>query len=130
MNDTKDRMTKETMDVFQLLDWKNETFSHIVLDDTYSLELFLFALALGVESGRETELTKTDTLVRTEYFNTKNEAFLYSVFISELTPDADIEEIGNIGKVYGKVQKYTNTGFKLIDNMFQKSEEIVRLELF
>lgn len=93
------------------------------------MDLFLFALALGVECGVQTELTKTDTLVRAEYINTKNEAFLYSVFISEMAADAHMEEIENVGEVYGKAQRYANTGFKLIDDMFGKSEDIVRLEL-
>ena len=93
------------------------------------MDLFLFALALGVECGVQTELTKTDTLVRAEYINTKNEAFLYSVFISEMAADAHMEEIENVGEVYGKAQRYANTGFKMIDDMFGKSEDIVRLEL-
>ena len=63
------------------------------------MDLFLFALALGVECGVQTELTKTDTLVRAEYINTKNEAFLYSVFISELASDAHMEDIENMGEV-------------------------------
>lgn len=92
------------------------------------MDLFLFALALGVECGVQTELTKTDTLVRAEYINTKNEAYLYSVFISEMASDAQ-EDIENVGEVYGKAQRYANTGFKLIDDMFGKSEDIVRLEL-
>lgn len=40
MADTKSKMTGETMDIFQQLDWKTETFSHIELDDTYELELY------------------------------------------------------------------------------------------
>ncbi len=40
MEDTKSKMTGETMEIFQRLDWKTETFSHIELDDTYELELY------------------------------------------------------------------------------------------
>ena len=40
MADTKSKMTGETMEIFQQLDWKTETFSHIELDDTYELELY------------------------------------------------------------------------------------------
>lgn len=40
MAEAKEKMTKETMDIFQELDWKTETFSHIVLDDSYALELY------------------------------------------------------------------------------------------
>lgn len=40
MAEAKDKMTKETMNIFKELDWKTETFSHIVLDDSYALELY------------------------------------------------------------------------------------------
>lgn len=40
MCEVKDKMTGETMSIFNMLDWKTETFSHIVLDDSYVLELF------------------------------------------------------------------------------------------
>lgn len=40
MTEVKDKMTVETMNIFEKLDWKTETFSHIELDDSYNLELF------------------------------------------------------------------------------------------
>ena len=54
---------------------------------------------------------------------------MYSTFIAELPSDRNMQEIENINKVYGKAQRYANTGFKLIEGMFEKSEETVRLEL-
>lgn len=115
------KRTIERIDATRLLNLDNKNCSR--------MDLFLFALALGVESGIETDLVKTDTLVRGEYINTKNEAFLYSTFIAELPSDRNMQEIENINKVYGKAQRYANTGFKLIEGMFEKSEETVRLEL-
>lgn len=93
------------------------------------MELFLFALALGVKSGIETDLSKTETLVRGEYINTKAEAFLYSTFIADLDTDADLEKVNDINQVYNKVQRYANTGFKLIEEYFEKSENVVQLQL-
>lgn len=40
MDEVKEKMTVETMDIFERLDWKTETFDHIELDDSYNLELF------------------------------------------------------------------------------------------
>lgn len=93
------------------------------------MDLFLFAFALGVESGIETELTKAETLVRGEYINTRNEAFLYASYYADLAADGEAEALAEIDKVYGKAQRYANTGFKLIDGMLEKSEEVVRMEL-
>ena len=40
MSEVKDKMQVETMNIFEKLDWKTKTFSHIELDDSYNLELF------------------------------------------------------------------------------------------
>lgn len=40
MEETREGITRETMGIFQELDWKTETFSHIELDGSYALELF------------------------------------------------------------------------------------------
>lgn len=93
------------------------------------MELFLFAMSLGIDSGIETNLMKTDTLVRGEYINTKHEAYLYSTFIYEISDEGELDNISDINQVYGKAQRYANTGFKLIDDMLEKSESIVQLEL-
>ena len=45
------------------------------------LDLFLFAMALGIDSGAETDLSQIDSLVRGEYIKTKYEAYLYAAFI-------------------------------------------------
>lgn len=93
------------------------------------LDLFLFALALGVESGTETELVKADSFVRGEYLHTKEEAFLYSIFISDLDAEMDLEKVNDLNLVYNKAQRYANTGFKLIEGYFEKPENVVQLQL-
>lgn len=115
------KKTIEKIESTKLLNLDNKNCSR--------MELFLFALALGVESGIETELSKTDTLVRAEYLNTKNEAYLYSVFISELPDGGDLDKINDVGKVYGKAQRYANTGFKILEGMMEKAENVIQLEL-
>lgn len=106
--------------------------SHLLSLDTKNcsrMDLFLFAMALGIESGIETDLSKPETLVRGEYINTKNEAYIYSAFIGDMDDTDDLEQLNNVGNIYAKAQKYANTGFKLINNYFEKAEEVVRLEL-
>lgn len=115
------KKTIERIDSSQLLSLDIKNCSRI--------ELFLFAMALGIESGIESDLSKTETLVRGEYINTKNEAYLYSTYIGDMDNIDDLEDLNNVGNVYSKAQKYANTGFKLINSYFEKSEEVVRLEL-
>lgn len=115
------KKTIERIDSSQLLSLDTKNCSR--------MELFLFAMALGIECGIESDLTKTETLVRGEYINTRNEAYLYSTYIGDMDNTDDLDVLNNVGKVYSKAQKYANTGFKLINNYFEKSEEVVRLEL-
>ena len=115
------KKTIERIDSSQLLSLDTKNCSR--------MELFLFAMALGIECGIESDLTKTETLVRGEYINTKNEAYLYSTYIGDMDNTDDLDVLNNVGKVYSKAQKYANTGFKLINGYFEKAEEVVRLEL-
>ena len=93
------------------------------------LDLFLFAMALGIDSGIETDLSKIDSLVRGEYIKTKYEAYLYAAFIGDIDNTDDLELLNDVGNIYSKAQKYANTGFMLIDSYFEKAEEVVKLEL-
>ena len=115
------KKTIERIDSSQLLSLDTKNCSR--------MELFLFAMALGIECGIESDLTKTETLVRGEYINTKNEAYLYSTYIGDMDNTDDLDVLKNVGRVYSKAQKYANTGFKLINGYFEKAEEVVRLEL-
>lgn len=123
MNDTKDRMTKETMYIFQLLDLKKETFSHIVLDDTYSLELYdnygypmvgacsaaerallalSFTLALQKVSGYDsmlfidTPVGRVDLENRLNFANVLNQIAKKKQVIITFTPAEYSQEIRNI----------------------------------
>lgn len=93
------------------------------------LDLFLFAMALGIDSDVETDLSQIDSLVRGEYIKTKYEAYLYAAFIGDIDNTDDLELLNDVGNIYSKAQKYANTGFMLIDSYFEKAEEVVKLEL-
>lgn len=93
------------------------------------LDLFLFAMALGIDSGAETDLSQIDSLVRGEYIKTKYEAYLYAAFIGDIENTDDLELLNDVGNIYFKAQRYANTGFILINSYFEKAEEVVRLEL-
>lgn len=94
------------------------------LGETTRLDLFLFAIALGLET-LPTELIQKDTFIRDEYVTTKYEAFLYSLFAHLLNDKKNIDEIIYKDKVYELAQKYANTGFSLIGEMMNSKPESV-----
>ncbi len=96
---------------------------------TPRIELFLFAMALGLDTV-PTEVKQPDTFVRDEYVKNKHDAFLYAVFIHDLDDKNDLDCVAQKEQVYKLAQNYANTGFDLIgDMMDNKIESVVELEL-
>lgn len=123
MQEVREKMTKETMEIFKMLDWKTETFSHIVLDDSYVLELFdtygypmvgacsaaerallalSFTLALQKVSGYDSMLFIDTPVGRVDLENRANFATVLSQIaenkqvIMMFTPSEYSQEIKNV----------------------------------
>lgn len=123
MQEVREKMTDATLKIFKLLDWKTETFSHIVLDDTYVLELFdtygypmvgacsaaerallalSFTLALQKVSGYDSMLFIDTPVGRVDLENRANFATVLSQIaenkqvIMTFTPSEYSQEIKNV----------------------------------
>lgn len=91
-------------------------------------DLFLFAMALGLETVKS-EIKQKDTLVRAQYITPRHEALLYAAFINELDYKNNLDCILDIDAIIDNAQKYANTGFNLIADMMEKSENVIVYEL-
>lgn len=81
-------------------------------------ELFLFAMALGVECNTETSLTNiySGGLVLDKSIDSKTRAAIYAQFISKLTdPSKNVDEVTDKTQVYKMAEQYANTGFEILD---------------
>ncbi|AZV56430.1 hypothetical protein [Clostridium sp. AWRP] len=97
--------------------------------NTSRIDLFLFAMALGMDTT-PTEVKQKETFIRDEYIKIKHDAFFYSAFIYKMEDKENFDAIKNIDNVYEFAEKYANTGFDLIDDMMKtKSESVSELEL-
>ncbi len=96
---------------------------------TPRIDLFLFAMALGMETV-PTEVKQPDTFIRDEYVKNKHDSLLYAAFIHNLKNKEDIDSITNKEQVYKLAQNYANTGFDLIKDMMEnRTETVAELEL-
>lgn len=106
-----------------------EKFLGLNNSETSRTDLFLFAMALGLETGIQMPLTNKESLTRSSYL-IKEQALLYSAFINKIEDKNDIEECTNKNKVFEMAEKYANTGFDLIKTMMDtKPEQTNMLEM-
>lgn len=136
MEETKEKMVKETMDIFQMLDWKTETFSHIILDDAYTLELYdnygypmvgacsaaerallalSFTLALQKVSGYDsmlfidTPVGRVDLENRVNFANVLKQLSEKKQVIITFTPSEYSKEIRDVLEPYASTYKELKT---------------------
>lgn len=83
---------------------------------TSRLELYNFALALGINNGLPTEFdSQKESLIREEYVG--NTRFMYSSLYfttHEQKCLENIEDITNTDEIYKLMDKYANTGFSVL----------------
>ncbi len=97
-------------------------------------EIFLFAMALGVESKSPTEVKNpyAGGLVLDKSIDSKTQAAIYAQFISQLSePENELDEITKKGEVYKLAERYANTGFECIEEYIDtKKPETLVWDLF
>lgn len=105
------------------------------LDNSNSrrIELFLFALAIGVKENKKTPLTAFHGVIRESSINPNDMAKIYTVLVHELRKTNEEEKIGDKDLAFQVAQEYANTGFltiqKWLDNLDSKDEETVLWDL-
>lgn len=120
-------ISKDAKEIIDKID--KERFLGLNNPETSRTDLFLFAMALGLETDTKIPLSNKEGLTRTSYL-IKDEALLYSVFIDKMGDKNNLEECTEKNKVFELAEEYANTGFDLIKNMMDtKSEQINMLEM-
>lgn len=86
-------------------------------------ELFLFAMSLGVESQTMTEIANPLGLILDKSIDSKTQASMYAQFISLLTDaENELDAVTDRSRVYKIAERYANTGFKIIEDYFNKKK--------
>lgn len=93
------------------------------------LDLFLFAAALGINSP--TDLPKYEPLVRGELVRQRPEsnAIMASIVIGNIKEMDLVDEKISRNYIWYYAERCANTGFHCIDDMLNKPEESVYIEL-
>lgn len=96
--------------------------------NTSRLELFLFAMALGINSPLELENQESFVLGQT--IKPEDDALLYATSIGYGEESNDLNVTSDKSYVYDLAQKCANSGFLMIENMIENENPIsVELKL-
>lgn len=104
----------------------------IGLDRTGSerIELFLFAMALGVKEGKRTPFQGKSTFVRESAIKSMDGAMsnIFSLLVDELRKSNEEEKIDNKTYAFKVAEEYANTGFIHIGEMLSGTPDIESLQ--
>lgn len=87
------------------------------------IDLFLFALALGLEKGMKKGLEQKISLIRAESVKPFPMSMIFSVLVDDLIKRNEIGKIGDQDEAFVVAQEYANAGFEEIQNMLEKDED-------
>lgn len=107
------------------------------LDNSHATrtDLFLFAMALGINVQKRTPLKSLHGFILDSAIENNADAMsmLHSLLVYELRKTNEEEKIGNKDEAYLVAQEYANTGFQIIGewlkNIKSKDEQAVLWEL-
>jgi len=89
-------------------------------------EMFLFAMALGVETGIETQITNlySGGLILDSSIDNITRSIMHALFLdSFLDPENELDNITDKGRVYKMAEHYANTGFEIIADYVEKKKD-------
>jgi hypothetical protein len=112
------RKIVEQIDDMKFLDLHNSSTSR--------LDLFLFAMSLGIDVPMDLE--KPESFVLGQTIKSEYEDLLYAVCIANHDESGDFNETIDKGNVYEFAQKCANAGFHIIENMMQDNPNLLELK--
>jgi hypothetical protein len=128
MSKTPDRLyySKKAKKIVEQIDESKYLGLHNT--NTSRLELFLFAMSLGINSSLELE--NQESFVLAQSIKPEDDALLFATSIGYEEDTTDINKTSEKSYVYDFAQKCANSGFLMIENMIQNENPIsVELKL-
>ena len=97
-------------------------FLGLNVPDSDRLELFLFAMALGVKQGVRTPLSTKHGFILEPSIKSVDGAmsYLFSLLVDELKKINEEDKIDDKDYAFKVAEEYANTGFRIIDELMNK----------
>ncbi len=117
-------VTKEDKKIIEKLDETN--YLGLRYPDTTRSELFLFAMALGVEANTRVKLANQDGLTLSKSLSPEVKAIFFALYIKEIAGKENLDRITDQASVYQYAEEYANVGFNIIED-YQKNKKDTEL---
>ena len=111
-------VTKEDKNIIEKLDSSN--YFGLRNQDTTRSDLFLFAMALGVETNCKEKLKNTDGLTLSKSLTPELKAIFFALYIQEFAGKDNLDKIANQEAVFKNAEEFANVGFNIIED-YQKN---------
>ncbi len=111
-------VTKDDKRIIEKLDETN--YFGLRNQDTTRSELFLFAMALGVETNTKEALANQDGLTLSKSLAPEARAIFFAQYIKEVAGKEGLDMIADQAAVYKYAEEYANVGFNIIED-YQKT---------
>jgi hypothetical protein len=88
-------------------------------------ELFLFAMALGVETGLDTQIINpySGGLILDKSIDNKTRSLMHAEFLFSFSdPNKELDRITDKGGVYKMAEQFANTGFQILEDYIEKKK--------
>ncbi len=85
------------------------------------IDLFMFALGLGIREGKRTPLKGKKGFILEGVLNKREDAYslIYSLFIEELRKENQEDKLDDKDYAYTIAEEYANTGFQIMASWFE-----------
>lgn len=111
-------------EVIPLIDERDFLGLSLSKSATERTDLFIFALALGINEGKRTPLTTKHGFILDSSIENNDIALslIYSVLVEEMRNENTEEKISDKDTAYLVAQEYANTGFYVIKNWLDNNK--------
>lgn len=87
-------------------------------------DMFMIAMALGVQKGYKTEMyDKGTALIRETSVSGKNNAYMTALMIEEAQVANEIDKLADKDATYSLAQDYANTGFSVLNELVDRVQK-------
>jgi len=121
-----DRLSIEKKYVSGVIEKIDDTgFLDFDIHNAERIDLFMFALGLGVKAGIRTPLANSHGLILATAVENKTEAAsaIYSLLVEEARKENQEDKIDDRDLAFEIAEEYANTGFKMISDWLNQKEQ-------
>jgi hypothetical protein len=101
----------------------SENYLGLGTADSQRIDLFLFAMAIGLAEGRRTPLKTSHGFILETAVKPRQLSMMNSVLVNELRKTNEEEKITDKEMLFKVAEEYANTGFQIIQNDWMKNDQ-------